>query len=374
MAIDERTTTRTRRRAMFGSTRRVVGLLAVLAILVVVGVVIVPSVLPNLITSMRRNPYVPLLVAMFWIMATVAAIAGKRAIASGYLTWSGAATAHIGGTVANRVVPAGVGAAGVFVAALHRGGASNTAAAGVVALWAVAGGLAHGSGLLLGVAWLREGWSGLLTVVVVATVLVLAVRFLVRRLAARRAARPVTASVTTMVPSRQTKLQRLKATVRDVVAAVRARPVLALAALGAQLAAATCLATGFALAAVGFGVEISIGVGMAAYLAGTALSAATPTPAGIGSAETALIGALMLAGAGLGEALPVVFLYRAVVLVAPVLAAAVMAAAWVVVRLLAAARARRRTARAPRPHVPHALLPAVVLAIEPDPAPDAAAP
>ncbi|SEE42320.1 Uncharacterized membrane protein YbhN, UPF0104 family [Jiangella alba] len=359
---------------MFGSTRRVVGLLAVLAILVVVGVVIVPSVLPNLITSMRRNPYVPLLVAMFWIMATVAAIAGKRAIASGYLTWSGAATAHIGGTVANRVVPAGVGAAGVFVAALHRGGASNTAAAGVVALWAVAGGLAHGSGLLLGVAWLREGWSGLLTVVVVATVLVLAVRFLVRRLAARRAARPVTASVTTMVPSRQTKLQRLKATVRDVVAAVRARPVLALAALGAQLAAATCLATGFALAAVGFGVEISIGVGMAAYLAGTALSAATPTPAGIGSAETALIGALMLAGAGLGEALPVVFLYRAVVLVAPVLAAAVMAAAWVVVRLLAAARARRRTARAPRPHVPHALLPAVVLAIEPDPAPDAAAP
>lgn len=359
---------------MFGSTRRVVGLLAVLAILVVVGVIIVPSVLPNLITSMRRNPYVPLLVAMFWIMATVAAIAGKRAIASGYLTWSGAATAHIGGTVANRVVPAGVGAAGVFVAALHRGGASNTAAAGVVALWAVAGGLAHGSGLLLGVAWLREGWSGLLTVVVVATVLVLAVRFLVRRLAARRAARPVTASVTTLLPSRRTKLQRLKATARDVVAAVRARPVLALAALGAQLAAATCLATGFALAAVGFGVEISIGVGMAAYLAGTALSAATPTPAGIGSAETALIGALMLAGAGLGEALPVVFLYRAVVLVAPVLAAAVMAAAWLVVRLLAAARARRRTARAPRPHVPHALLPAVVLAIEPDPAPDAAAP
>ncbi len=363
---------------MFGSTRRVVGLLAVLAILVVVGFLIVPSVLPNLITSMRRNPYVPLLVAMFWIMATMAAIAGKRAIASGYLTWSGAATAHIGGTVANRVVPAGVGAAGVFVAALHRGGASNTAAAGVVALWAVAGALAHGSGLLLGVAWLREGWSGLLTVIVVATVLVFAVRFLVRRLAARRAARradrPVTASVTTLPPSRQTKLQRLRATVHDVVAAVRARPVLALAALGAQLTAAACLATGFALAAVGFGVEISIGVGMAAYLAGTALSAATPTPAGIGSAETALIGALMLAGAGLGEALPVVFLFRAVVLVAPVLAAALMGAAWVVVRLLAAARDRRRTARTPRPHVPHALLPAVVLAIEPDPTPDAATP
>ncbi|TDD68184.1 hypothetical protein E1262_16460 [Jiangella aurantiaca] len=370
MAIEERTTTQARRRAMFCSTRRVVGLLAVLAILVVVGLVIVPSVLPNLISAMRSNPYVPLMVALFWILATTASIAGKRAIAAGHLTWSGAATAHIGGTVANRVVPAGVGAAGVFVAALCRGGATHTAAAGVVALWAVAGGLAHGSGLLLGFAWLREGWSGLLTVAVVATVLVVAVRLLVRRLAARRAARPVpdpAPATATTSPIQQTKLQRLRATARDVVAAVRARPVLALAALAAQLAAATCLATGFALAAVGFGVEISIGVGMAAYLAGTALSAATPTPAGIGSAETALIGALMLAGAGLGEALPVVFLFRAVILVAPVLAAAVMAAAWVVIRLLAAARARRRTGR-----TPHALLPAVVLAIEPDPAPDAA--
>lgn len=361
---------------MFGSTRRVVGLLAVLAILVVVGLVILPSVLPNLISAMRSNPWVPLLVAVFWILATTASIAGKRAIAAGYLTWSGAATAHIGGTVANRVVPAGVGAAGVFGAALCRGGASHTAAAGVIALWAVAGALAHGSGLLLGVAWLREGWSGLLTVVVTATLLVVVVRLLVRRLAARRAARAVPEPVpVTVLPAEQSKLQRVRATARDVVAAVRARPILALAALGAQLTAAACLATGFALAAAGFGVEISIGVGMAAYLAGTALSAATPTPAGIGSAETALIGALMLAGAGLGEALPVVFLFRAVILVAPVVAAAVMAAAWLVVRLLAAARARRRTARMPHvPHVPHALLPAVVLAIEPSPAPDAAAP
>ncbi|WP_158564261.1 lysylphosphatidylglycerol synthase transmembrane domain-containing protein [Jiangella anatolica] len=368
MATEDTTTTRTRRSAISGSTRRVVGLLVVIAILVVVCVVIVPSMLPNLISATRSNPYVPLLVALFWIMATTAAIAGKRAIASGYLTWSGAATAHIGGTVANRVVPAGVGAAGVFVAALHRGGASNTAAAGVVALWAVAGGLAHASGLLLGVAWLREGWSGLLTVVAVATVVVFAVRFLVRRLAARRAAR-TPSTVPVVVPAGQpTKLQRVRATAREVVAAVRARPILAVAALGAQLTAALCLATGFALAAEGFGVEISIVVGMAAYLAGTALSAATPTPAGIGSAETALVGALMLAGAGLGEALPVVFLFRAVVLIAPVVAAALMAVAWVGVRLVTAARARRRTARTP--HVPHALLPSVVLIVDPEPAPE----
>lgn len=399
MAIDEQTTTRTRRRAIFGSTRRVVGLLAIIAGLVAVGLVVVPAALPNLVTAMRSNPTVPFIVALFWILATMASITGKRAICTGYLSWTETATAHIGGTVANRIVPAGVGAAGVFAAALHRGGASNTAAAGVIALWAVAGGLAHAGGLLLGVAWLREGWSGLLTVVALATLLVVAVRLLAGWLSRRRAARagrvarvarvaaaparfgarPAVRTVRAgstlpAVVAPPSKWRRLVLTARDVLAAIRARPILALAALTAQLAAATCLATGFALAAVSFGVPISIGVAMAAYLAGTALSAATPTPAGIGSAETALIGTLMLAGASLGEALPTVFLFRAVILIAPVVAAALMAAAWVTLRLLAAARARRRTARTPHlhPHLP--ALPAVILAIEPSPAPDAAAP
>ena len=396
MAIDEQTTTRTRRRAIFGSTRRVVGLLAIIAGLVAVGLVVVPAALPNLVTAMRSNPTVPFIVALFWILATVASITGKRAICTGYLSWTETATAHIGGTVANRIVPAGVGAAGVFAAALHRGGASNTAAAGVIALWAMAGGLAHAGGLLLGVAWLREGWSGLLTVVALATLLVVGVKLLAGWLSRRRAARAGRVARVAASPARfgahpavrtaragstlpavvspPSKWRRLVLTARDVLAAVRARPILALAALTAQLAAATCLATGFALAAVSFGVPISIGVAMAAYLAGTALSAATPTPAGIGSAETALIGTLMLAGASLGEALPTVFLFRAVILIAPVVAAALMAAAWVSVRLLAAARARRRTARTPHlhPHLP--ALPAVILAIEPSPAPDAAAP
>nr|WP_281387033.1 lysylphosphatidylglycerol synthase domain-containing protein [Jiangella mangrovi] len=364
--------------------------MAVIAGLVAVGLVVVPAALPNLATAMRSNPTVPFIVALFWVLATIAAITGKRAICTGYLSWTETATAHVGGTVANRIVPAGVGAAGVFAAALHRGGASNTAAAGVIALWAVAGGLAHAGGLLLGVAWLREGWSGLLTVLAVAAVIVVAVKLLAGWLSRRRAARSVgglarfgahpavrTAPVASSLPAvvaPPSKWRRLVLTSRDVLASVRARPVLALAALTAQLAAATCLATGFALAAVGFGVPISIGVAMAAYLAGTALSAATPTPAGIGSAETALIGTLMLAGASLGEALPTVFLFRAVILIAPVAAAALMAAAWVCVRLLAAARARRRTARMPHPHLP--ALPAlpVVLAIEPAAAPDAAAP
>ncbi|WP_162605573.1 lysylphosphatidylglycerol synthase domain-containing protein [Jiangella ureilytica] len=394
MAIHEQTTTRTRRRAILCSTRRVVGLLAIIAGLVAVGLVVVPAALPNLVTAMRSNPTVPFIVALFWVLATVASITGKRAICTGYLSWTETATAHIGGTVANRIVPAGVGAAGVFAAALHRGGASNTAAAGVIALWAMAGGLAHAGGLLLGVAWLREGWSGLLTVVALATLLVVAVRLLAGWLSRRRAARAErvaasparfgahpavrTARAGSSLPAvvaPPSKWRRLVLTARDVLDAVRARPILALAALTAQLAAAACLATGFALAAVSFGVPISVGVAMAAYLAGTALSAATPTPAGIGSAETALIGTLMLAGASLGEALPTVFLFRAVILIAPVVAAALMAAAWVSVRLVVAARARRRTARMPHPHL-SALpaMPAVILAIEPSPAPEAAAP
>ncbi|WP_165367968.1 hypothetical protein, partial [Phytoactinopolyspora endophytica] len=66
------------------------------------------------------------------------------------------------------------------------------------------------------------------------------------------------------------------------------------------------------------------------YIAGTALSATTPTPAGIGSSEAALVAGLVVAGVAVGEALPIVLLFRAVILLAPVVAAALFAGGWVV--------------------------------------------
>lgn len=333
-----------RRSAPARRARRVVALLAALAVLTLVGVLVVPAALPNLAAAMERNPLIPVLVAACWVLATMSSITGKRVIAAGHLDWTATASAHIGGTVANRVVPAGVGAAGVFVAALHRGGASTTVAAGVVALWAGAGGLAHGSGLLLGAAWLREGWYGVLTVCVAAAALAIAVRLLAprvivavrrsrwaRRRAARRFARGALRSWRWSVAPGG-RIDQARTAGRDLLAAVRARPVLALTAVAAQLAATLCLAAGFATAAAGLGVPVSLGVGMAAYLAGTAMAAAMPTPAGIGSTEAALVGALMLAGSGVGEALPAVLLFRAVVLLAPVVTATLMGAFWLVRR------------------------------------------
>ncbi|WP_239001000.1 lysylphosphatidylglycerol synthase domain-containing protein [Jiangella asiatica] len=352
-----------RRSAPFSSARRVVALLAIVAGLTAVGLLVVPVAVPNLTAAMERSPLVPLMVAMCWVLATLSSVAGKRVICAGYLDWTGTATAHVGGTVANRVVPAGVGAAGVFVAALHRGGATTTVAAGVVALWAAAGGLAHGAGLLLGLAWLREGWYGVLAAVVALIVLAIGVRLIAIRIA--RAVREGRWSPRWRLRRRPPesdavggRIARLRSAVRDMVAVVRARPVMALAAVGAQLVSTLCLAAGFAAAATGLGVPVNLGVGMAAYLAGTALAAAMPTPAGIGSAETALVGALMLAGAGVGEALPAVLLFRAVILLAPVVTATAMGAAWLTRR---AARCVGNVAAGPGPVVE------AVAAPEPDP-------
>jgi hypothetical protein len=120
---------------------------------------------------------------------------------------------------------------------------------------------------------------------------------------------------------------------------------MAVAATAAQLVAMLCLGLGFATAAISFGVPVTLMTGVAAYAAGTALSATVPTPAGIGSTEAALVGTLILAGASMAEALPIVLVFRAVVLLAPVAAAAVIAGVWVCVRW--SARWRRRAEPAP---------------------------
>lgn len=356
-------------------------MLAVVGMMVAVGFAVVPVAGPNLVRAMRENPLAPVLVAVCWIVATTASITGKRIISTGHLRWSDATAAHIGGTVANRVVPAGVGAAGVFLGALRRGGASTTVAAGVVALWAVAGALAHATGLLFGAAWLRGGWASLaIAVTAVGAVLVIG-PLIVRRVHVRSAVpspedqaiehspvhqitafQPAASLPEAMrlphatplgqpipVPQALPPVQEaplpqpcaprtmreraafVAATARDVVCAARARPSLAAAAVTAQLVATLSLAVGFATAAASFDVQVTIAVAMASYLAGTALSAATPTPAGIGSAEAALVGALVVSGVRFGEALPAVLLFRAVILLAPIVAAALIALAWVTV-------------------------------------------
>jgi uncharacterized membrane protein YbhN (UPF0104 family) len=332
------------------SACRVGVILPLVTVVAVAGVAVLPSALPNLVDGMSQNPLAPVFVGVSWLLATVSAIIGKHFIAAGHLGWVGTTTAHIGGTVTNRVIPGGLGAAGVFLAALRKGGASTASAAVVVTMWAAAGTVAHVCGLLIGAAWLQGGAPVLALVVVTIGLLVLTGPSIGRRAASfartvsrqwrtprwlrLRAGSGVRRALTDRV-------RRMSAAAADVIGAARARPVMALGALTAQVASILCLAVGFATAVTSFGVPVSVTAGMASYVAGTALSATMPTPGGIGSAEATLVGALVVAGATVSEALPTVLLFRAVVLLAPVVVAALIAGAWLAIR--------RRTRRA-EPH------------------------
>jgi uncharacterized membrane protein YbhN (UPF0104 family) len=317
---------------------QVAGLVALIAVMVAAGAAILPEALPNLVQAMRQNPFAPVLVAACWLIATAAAITGKRILACGHLCWFGTTTAHITGTVANRVVPAGVGSAGAYIFALRRGGVSTTAAAGAVALWAAAGGLAHANGLVLGLAWLHGGIFALVGAILAVAVAVATGPTVVRRVRAIAAGLPLPwrppgwltrwygrPAVKRAVHDRARLARR---TVSDALVMVRTRPLVAVAVLAAQLVAMMCLAVGFATAVVSLGVPVTAAAGVAAYTAGTALSATIPTPAGIGSSEAALVGALVVAGATVGEALPAVLLFRAVILLAPVIAAVFVFTTW----------------------------------------------
>jgi uncharacterized membrane protein YbhN (UPF0104 family) len=327
-----------RRRGSRRISCRVACGLAVSAVVAVAAAVVLPAAVPNVLDATSRSPATPLIVAACWLVATSAAIMGKRVLAAGHLGWAGVTTAHITGTVANRIVPAGAGAAGLFLAALRRGGASTTAATGMIAAWAVAGGLAHAGGLVFGSAWLRGGWPALIVVTFVAAAMIVSGPTAV--LQARRAGRAVARlrsprarprrAPSAVGLSMRARAARATAFARCVLEAARERPARAVVAFAAQTVAMLCLSIGFAAAATSFGLPVTAMGGMAAYVAGTALSSTAPTPAGIGSAEAALVGALVVAGATVSEALPTVLVFRAVILLAPIVAAAVIATAWLI--------------------------------------------
>jgi uncharacterized membrane protein YbhN (UPF0104 family) len=327
------------------------------ALLAAAAVAVVPGAVPNLATGVRERPDSPALVTACWLAATTASIAGKRVLADGALTWRGAAAAHVVGTVSNRIIPAGAGAGGTYLVALRRGGMSLTAAAAMVALWAIASGVAHGSGALVGVLWHYSGLVGIAGLAAVVAVVGWRVR--VYRATSRRGANTssVPASVlahrssspdTTALqdgPSTAVEPRRLSTVaepasdshqrrsalrnlITDAVAVIRSNPRRAVAALVAQACAMSCLAIGFAIAVSSFGVPVSPTTAMAAYVVGTALSSTVPTPAGIGSADAALVGALMMVGSPMNAAIPAVLVFRAVILLAPIAVALVMAIGW----------------------------------------------
>lgn len=344
---------------------KVLAIAGAAAVIVAAALVVVPETWPTLAAGLRERPESPALVTACWLLATSASIAGKRALAGGALSWRGTAVAHVFGTVSNRIVPAGAGAGGTYFIALRRGGMTLTAAAAMVALWAVASGVVHGSGAVVGVVWLNSGVVGVAALASV--VAVVGWRARAHRAAKREAENAPSFSPAALVHSPNSpdtrvtvdvatstdieprrlrtaadpgptpatrrgrvlrKLSALRRSVADAVATVRANPRRAVAAIVAQAGAMSCLAVGFAIATSSFGVPVSMTTAIAAYLGGTALSATIPTPAGIGAADAALVGALVMVGSPLSDAVPAVLVFRAVILLAPIAVAIVMAIGW----------------------------------------------
>lgn len=341
---------------------KAVAIVCFAALLAAASVAVVPGTLPNLVAGVRERPDAPALVTACWLAATSASIAGKRALADGALTWRGAAAAHVVGTVSNRIVPAGAGGGGAYLIALRRGGMTLTAAAAMVALWAIASGIAHGTGAFVGVVWLYSGVTGMAGLAAVVAVIGWRVRVhrprsgrdrpgpaispdassysrLPRAVVDEQRSTDVapcrlrTMSEPAAVPDTRRgrashKLSGLRGAIADALAVIRANPRRAAAAVLAQAAAMSCLAVGFAIVASSFGVPASPTTAMAAYVVGTALSSTVPTPAGIGSADAALVGALVMVGSSMSAAIPAVLVFRAVILLAPIAVAVVMAIGW----------------------------------------------
>nr|WP_245689114.1 lysylphosphatidylglycerol synthase transmembrane domain-containing protein [Streptomyces chattanoogensis] len=85
------------------------------------------------------------------------------------------------------------------------------------------------------------------------------------------------------------------------------------------LTAANVMCLDASIRAFGGGDQISYASIAVAFLAGNALGSAAPTPGGLGAVETALLGALTVAGLAGSTALPAVLLFRLMVFWLPVL-------------------------------------------------------
>jgi glycosyltransferase 2 family protein len=207
-------------------------------------------------------------------------------------------SAQVASTFANRFTPAGLGAIGISVRYLERSGLSRSEAVGASASGTLAGLLVHVlmlvvAGFVVGRSQvpnvhLPEGWIAL-----VAAVSVLALAgFAFGTITGRR---------------------RLLAPIRRSLGALREvlrRPVRAAELFGGSfaitafyIAALLCTMHAFA-GAIGW-TKVSL-----AYLGGSAVGAASPTPGGLGAVEAALVAGLTALGAHAGPAIAGVLVFR----------------------------------------------------------------
>ncbi|WP_245998725.1 flippase-like domain-containing protein [Nocardia pseudobrasiliensis] len=200
---------------------------------------------------------------------------------------------------ANRLAPYGLGATAVNERYLERSGLGRPTALAVVAVWVSSAVALHflellGAGLWLGhtrlllASALPGGWGLLIGFVALMTVLGVTVALLIHR------------------PDWLDELRGAAAAI----AVIARRPRQAALLFGGQLATnvAYIAALGFSVHA--FGGHSSAALVTAVFLGGTALGAASPTPAGLGVVEASLVAGLTVGGVASAPAIAGVLAYR----------------------------------------------------------------
>ncbi|RKN37089.1 lysylphosphatidylglycerol synthase transmembrane domain-containing protein [Streptomyces hoynatensis] len=222
---------------------------------------------------------------------------------------------------ANHLLPSGIGAGAVNVRFLARCGVPAARYPAALALYLLAEGVSR-LALLLAVfavfpGALRPGalspdLGGVPPAAVLAVVLLalaLPVPFVAGR--ARRAVRRFLAHAFADIRS------------------VHARPARALALWGGSLAFPLLQAAGLVAVALSLGLGVPAGHVVLAYLAASVLAAAVPSPGGIGSVDASLVLALAAIGAPVGAATSTVLAYRTVTVWLPLLPGALLLGALV---------------------------------------------
>jgi undecaprenyl-diphosphatase len=215
---------------------------------------------------------------------------------------------QLAATCANRITPAGLGAAATNVRYLELTGLDRPGAAAVVAVTATSGLAVHSAGmaavaLVLGrggpairIPDLDPAWPGLLIGASVVAVIGWAVWV-------KRLYRPV-------LPWVHSAAQGVNELVRS--------PARALLLLGASAGLTLAYVLALDAALVAFGVHLGFPALAAVYLGGSAVGAIAPTPGGVGPFEAALVAGLSAYGVAAGPAVAAVIAFRLITYWLPV--------------------------------------------------------
>ena len=244
--------------------------------------------------------WVPLVV-LFSALTYVGAALGMGGAVPARLRAVPTLLAQVAASFASNLAPAGVGGMALNVRYLRKSGVDAPVAASSVGLNAAAGFAVHIGLMLVFFVWAgRSGFSISVPSWPVVAVVVAVVAVCAAVAVAVRAIRKVLA--TKLVPALGRALSGLAAVIRS--------PGKIALLFGGSAAVTMSYVLAVYFSTLAFGGDLNLAQVGAAYLAGSAIAAAAPTPGGLGALEAAVIAGLVGAGMPSTEAVPAVFLFR----------------------------------------------------------------